>query len=837
VNILPLLSRWRADSSIGGNIVAWETLPPRSARYTIIPNGVHSKLRESLNHTGIEKLYSHQSTSWDAVQRGENIAIVTGTASGKTLCYNIPVIDSMLRDPQATALYIFPTKALAQDQLAGLQELLTWISTPEAPIAPATYDGDTPANARPTIRKKSRLIITNPDMLHTGIMPHHTRWEHFFRGLRLIIIDEMHTYRGVFGSHVANTLRRLKRLSNFYQVKPKFVLTSATIGNPKELAEQLIEEPVTIIDDDGSARGARNFIIYNPPIVDKELGIRASLTQESLRLAEDLLLYHIQTIIFGRTRRTVEILLRSIKPSFSNLDGNSIVQAYRSGYLPRQRRAIERGLRDGSVQAVIATTALELGIDIGQMGAALLAGYPGTIAGTWQQAGRAGRGQESSLAVLVTSASPLDQFLARHPDYFFDSSPEQALINPDNPLILLGHLQCATYELPFEQTETYGDLGWREISEYLEYLRGMGIIHKSGGKFFWMAENFPASAISLRSASPNNILLQSYEDEKSITIGEVDRESAPWMVHPDAVYIHQGETYLVDELDLDGNLARMRPVEVDFFTRAQRETEIQLIELIEETTTTGCSKSCGEILVTSQVIGYRKVRWGTNENLGYGEVTLPPSQLQTTGYWLTLNDKTITELQSEGTWNSTRNYYGASWQAQRNAARARDQFRCQFCGLSEGRKAHHVHHKVPFRTFVSPETANRLENLVTLCPTCHLKAESAVQVRSGMTGLAYALENIAPIFLMCDRGDLSLHVDPQSPLTEGRPTVVLYDNIPAGIGFSQRLFEIHSDLMLHTREVVSACECADGCPSCVGPGGEEGSGGKREALAMLVKLT
>ena len=784
--------------------MAWESLPPRIARFTPIPNGIHPDLRESLRQTGVDQLYSHQATSWDATQRGENIAIVTGTASGKTLCYNIPVIDAMLHDPQSTALYIFPTKALAQDQLAGLQELI--ISTPvhDAPIAPSTYDGDTPNNARPTIREKSRLIITNPDMLHTGILPHHTRWEHFFRGLAFIIIDEMHTYRGVFGSHVANTFRRLKRLSNFYGVKPRFLLTSATIGNPKDLAEQLIEDSITIIDDDGSARGARHFLIYNPPVVDKDLGIRASLTQETLRLIDDLLLYNIQTIIFGRTRRTVEILLRSIKPGFSNLDGNSTVQAYRSGYLPSQRRTIERGLREGNVQAVIATTALELGIDIGQMGAALLAGYPGTIAGTWQQAGRAGRGQESSLAVLVTSASPLDQFLARNPEYFFEGSPEQALINPNNPLILLGHLQCATYELPFKQAETYGALDWDELSEYLAYLRETGIIHKSGSKFFWMAEEYPASGISLRSASPNKILLQSYGDgnletevKKPVTIGEVDRESASWMVHPDAVYLHLGETYLVDELDLIGNIARLRPVEVDFFTRPQRETEIQLIELIEEAAISGGSKICGEILVTSQVVGYRKVRWGTNENLGYGEVTLPPSQLQTTGYWLALSDETITELQSEGTWNSARNYYGSNWQTQRNAARARDQFRCQFCGLPEGDKVHHVHHKIPFRTFATPETANRLDNLVTLCPTCHLKAESAVRVRSGMAGVAYTLENIAPIFLMCDRRDLSLHVDPQSPLTEGRPTVVLYDNIPAGVGFSQRLFEIHSELMLH----------------------------------------
>jgi len=835
MGILPLLSRWRADSSIGGNVVAWEILTAREARYEALPAGLHPELITSLQHNGIQQLYSHQGASWRAVKTGENISIITGTASGKTLCYNLPVLDHLLRDPQASALYIFPTKALAQDQLSGLQDLLIKIKS-EIPIAPSTYDGDTPASNRPTVRKNSRIIITNPDMLHTGILPHHTRWERFFRGLRYIIIDEMHTYRGVFGSHVANTLRRLKRLLRFYGADPQFILTSATIGNPDRLAEQLIEAPIMLIDEDGSARGAKNFLIYNPPVLDANLGIRASLTQETLRLLEDLLIYNIQTIVFGRTRRTVEILLRSTKPGFNNLEGSSSVQAYRSGYLPRERRFIEKGLRDGSIRAVIATTALELGIDIGQMDAAILAGYPGTIASTWQQVGRAGRGQETSLGVLVTSASPLDQFLANHPDYFFERSPEQALINPDNLLILLGHLQCAAFEMPFESGETFGNLDWQQIVEILDYLQETGSLHKSGEKYFWMAEDFPAAGISLRSASPNNIILQTFEQGKAITLGEVDRESASWMVHPEAIYLHQGETYLVDELDLDGSLARLRSVEVDFYTRPQRETEVQLLELKEVQSVRGASKFQGEIMVTTQVVGYRKVRWGTNENLGFGEVSLPPSQLQTTGYWVALTDETVSTIQLEGLWNSAPNYYGTNWPVQRDAARVRDKFRCQFCGLPEGDHSHHVHHLQPFRTFASYEAANRLENLVTLCPSCHLRAESAVRVRSGLAGLAYVLENIAPLFLMCDSGDIGVHTDPKSGLSEGQPTVAIYDSIPAGIGFSAKLFEIHTDLMQHAREAVSNCGCADGCPSCVGPGGEEGSGGKREALAILMKL-
>jgi DEAD/DEAH box helicase domain-containing protein len=489
------------------------------------------------------------------------------------------------------------------------------------------------------------------------------------------------------------------------------------------------------------------------------------------------------------------------------------------------------------VQAVISTSALELGIDIGQMMAAVLAGFPGTISGTWQQVGRAGRGQDTSLAVLITSASPLDQFLARHPDYFFDHSPENAFINPDNLLILIGHLQCALYELHFEEGDSFGDLSWDEISEIFEYLIETGLIHKSGSKFFWMSENFPAAEISLRSASSNKIILQAIINEKQITIGEVDRASASWMVHPEAIYLHQGESFLVEDLDFDSNLAHLKPVDVDFYTRPQRETEIQLLELSKQRSDSKSQISYGELLVTSKVVGYKKVRWETNENLGYGAVSLPPTQLQTTGYWLSLTEQTVAELQSDGTWNSARNYYGQNWQNQRIAARTRDQFRCQFCGLPETDKAHHVHHIAPFRSFASPELANRLTNLVTLCPNCHLRAESAVRVRSGLAGLAYALENIAPVFLMCDRADLGLHVDPQSPISNGSPTIVLYDSIPAGIGFSERLFEIHEELLINARDVVGACGCSDGCPSCVGPGGEDGSGGKKEALAILMKLT
>ena len=830
-----LLARWRADPSIGGNITAWEILPARGARFVPLPDDLHPALRDSLHRGGITALYRHQHDALMAARNGAHVAVATGTASGKTLCYNLPVLDRLLREPEATALYLFPTKALARDQLSGIRDLLSGNRQPAQSPTPSVYDGDTPASERPKIRANARILLTNPDMLHTGILPHHTRWERFFRGLRFVVIDEMHTYRGVFGSHVANTLRRLKRIAAFYGAAPQFVLTSATIGNPRQLAEQLIEAPVTLIGEDASARGEKHFIIYNPPVVDKALGIRAGVLGETLRLLEDLLTYGMQTIVFGRTRRTVELLLRDTLPPPPGREagGEGEIRAYRSGYLPRQRRAIERGLREGSIRAVMSTSALELGIDIGQMGAAILAGYPGSIASAWQQAGRAGRGREASLAVLVASASPLDQFLARHPEYFFSRSPEQARIDPDNPLILLAHLRAAAFELPFRAGETFGRVTWRELSEYLDFLRETGDLLKSGTRFFWGGGEFPAAEVSLRSASPRRVTLQSVQNGKITTIGEVDWESAPWMVHPEAIYLHQGETFFVDDLDLEAGTARMRPVDVDFFTRPQRETEIQPLELRGRAEARGGFKSHGEIRVTTRVTGYRKIRWGTGETLGYGEVDLPPGELLTTGYWLSLSAETVAALDAAGLWGGERNDYGRDWPRLREAVRARDGYRCRFCGAPEGERAHHVHHLRPFRTFESADAANRLENLVTLCPACHRRAEHAVRVRSGLAGLAFVLESIAPLFLMCDRGDLGVHADPQSPLAEGRPAVILYDSVPGGIGFSARLYELHDELLGHAREVVASCGCADGCPSCVGPGGEEGSGGKQETLAIL----
>jgi DEAD/DEAH box helicase domain-containing protein len=677
------------------------------------------------------------------------------------------------------------------------------------------------------------MIISNPDMLHAGVLPHHTRWAEFFANLQFVVIDEMHTYRGVFGSHVANVLRRLKRITQFYGASPTFIMTSATIANPVDLAGKLTEQRVKLVDEDGSPRGPKHFLIYNPPLVNPDLGIRRSVTQESVRLASDLLAYEIQTIVFGKSRRAIEVMLNYLRLESGDPEA---VRGYRSGYLPRQRREIEAGLRSGEVRAVVATPALELGIDIGGMDAAILAGYPGTISGTWQQAGRAGRAREVSLTVLATSANPLDQFLARHPEFFFGSSPEQALINPNNLLILLGHIRCAAFELPFHAGEGFGNVPGEEVEEYLHLLEEGGQVHETKGKYYWMADEYPAQGISLRSASPNTVILHAQTEDGWKTVGEVDSNSADWMVHPEAVYMHEGQTYLVEELDLDQELAYLTPAELDFYTMPRRESEVFLLEVFDQASAEGAQKLHGELNIISQVTGYHKIEWHTHQRLGVGVLDLPQKEFQTYGYWLTLDEATVNVLRDQKLWNADPNKYGPGWPRQRQAARERDNYTCQNCGLREEGRTLEVHHKIPFRAFEHPNEANRLDNLVTLCPTCHRRAEAVVRVRSGLSGLAFALGHIAPLFLMCAPGDLGIHHDPQSSLADGQPVVVVYELVPAGVGFSERLFELHDEIMLRTLELVQSCECTDGCPSCVGPGGEQGAGSKEEALALLKVL-
>jgi DEAD/DEAH box helicase domain-containing protein len=771
--------------------------------------------------------------AWEQAQAGNHIVIVTGTSSGKTLCYNLPVLDRLLRDPLSRALYLFPTKALAQDQLQNLEKLVKRTDDHASPIFPQIYDGDTPSSARSTIRTRSRLILSNPDMLHTGILPHHTIWAEFFRHLQFVIIDEVHTYRGVFGSHVANLIRRLKRITKFYGCQPQFILTSATIANPSDFVERLIEAPICLINRDGAAHGERNFLIYNPPVVNREVGLRRSSLLESVRLTSDLLAQGVQTLVFSRTRRSVELILSYLR---TQTNEPMLVRGYRSGYLAAERREIERGLRHGTTRAVVATNALELGIDIGGVEAIVLAGYPGTIAATLQQAGRAGRKSEASLAILVTSADALDQFLAHHPEYILNRSPEHALIQPDHLLIVLNHIRCAAFELPFETGESFGKLGANIVAEYLQYLETSGILHQSGGRYFWMADQYPANDISLRSTSPDSVLLEVEDGGVWKTIGQVDQASAYWMVHPEAVYLHEGQQYIVETLDLEKKIAFLQPLHLDYYTEPLQESTVEKTSTLKENPIPGGGKAYGELIITNQVTGFRKVKWLTREVLGTGMLDLPTTQLITTGFWLWLDSESVDRLQVEGLWTNAPNDYGPTWPQQRLRALERDHHRCQICGALEINAPHHVHHKTPFRTFPSTEAANTLENLITVCPSCHRKVEQAVQMRSGLAGLAYVLGKLAPLFLMCDEHDLGVTSDPQSSLADGQPVAIIYDNIPAGIGLSEQLYDLHEELVSRAFEIVSTCDCEDGCPSCVGPAGENGAGGKRETLAIFSML-
>jgi DEAD/DEAH box helicase domain-containing protein len=510
---------------------------------------------------------------------------------------------------------------------------------------------------------------------------------------------------------------------------------------------------------------------------------------------------------------------------------------YRSGYMPQERRNIERGLRQGDTLAVVATNALELGIDIGGMGAIVLVGYPGTIASTRQEIGRAGRRDEDGLAVMVASPSPIDQYLMRHPEYLFDLSPEKALINPNNLLILLEHVRCAAFELPFRKDEPFEGVTAELLKGLLDFLEQNGELHSSNDRYYWLADQYPANNVSLRSTSGSPFVLQALVLGRRIVIGEVDQESAMWMVHPQAIYLHEGESYQVQELDFEQSIAQMVPVEVDYYTSPHRHIDIEKIKVLMEKEITGGHAYYGEILVTLQVTGYRKIQWGTQQTLGEFPLDLPVTQLRTTAYWMTISESTIELLQSHGLWKNGPNDYGPDWTLQKKLTRMRDHFTCQVCGAVETDQAHHVHHKVPFKLFTNYEQANRLENLTTLCPSCHRKAELVIKIRSSLSGLSYVLQNLAPLFLMCDVKDLGVYFDPQAPLGDKNPTVAIYDQIPAGIGLSEEVYHMHDSLMQRALELIQTCECLDGCPSCVGPAGENGIGGKEENIPFFNVLT
>ena len=815
------------------DVVAWERVPARPGRYAPFPTALDPRLNEVLRARSIDQLYTHQAAAIDDVLRGEHVCVVTSTASGKTLCYNLPVLNTLLRDPQATALYLFPTKALANDQLTSLGELIRDL---RQPIAVQTYDGDTSRERRKAARNAGGIVITNPDMLHTGILPHHTQWAQLFQSLRYIVIDELHTYRGIFGSHFANVMRRLKRICKFYGSSPQFILASATIANPQQLAERLIEQSVTLIDDDGAPRGEKHWILINPPLIDPAIGQRRSVVLQSRDIAARFLQADVQTIVFARARLTTEVLLTYLRESIASEGGSPAqVHGYRGGYLSEERRAIEQGLREGSIRGVVSTNALELGVDIGQLDAAVLAGYPGTITSALQQAGRAGRRTNVSAALIVASASPLDQFIITHPRYFFERSPEHGLVAPDNLIILSNHLKCATFELPFEAGEQFGRFA--QTDELLEALVEEGILSKQAAprpslpdRYFWLADQYPASGISLRTGTADTIVILSDQPPggwatsgRVQAIGQIDRDSAGTLVHEGAIYIHEGQSFIVNRLDWEHGQAFVTPAHVDYYTEANTTTNVDVEEEQERVETPATIKSIGEVLITSQTTGFRKIKLYTHETLGWGEIQLPEQEMHTTAYWFCIAPDVADRLIAEGVL-FTPNDYGPAWEKIREEILMRDGHRCRKCGAGEPPdRSHDVHHIRPFREFGyvrggnrNDRLANAPENLITLCRACHHRAESATGLRGALSGLGHVLGEIAPLYLMCDPRDIGVIAEARSAFTE-LPTITIYDRVPAGIGFSQELFDLHEQLLRAAHDVVAQCHCETGCPGCVGP--------------------
>ena len=627
------MSAFFDPSEYAGDITLDHVVPASPANFVPLPDDLHPELAQALKRRGVDRLYSHQAEAYTAVRGKRHLVVVTPTASGKTLCYNLPVLQRLLENPERRALYMFPTKALAQDQLAELGALKAGLPID---VRVDTYDGDTPPGRRTAIREGGHIVMTNPDMLHTGLLPHHTRWRRLFSSLEFVVIDELHTYRGLFGSQVANVIRRLKRICAFYGSRPTFICASATIRNPRELALKLLEEDdIALVDRSGAPRGERRLVFYTPPLVNRELGIRRSSMLEARRIAAPWIRNGVQTIVFCRSRLQVEVMLSYLRQDLApRLDASKRVRGYRAGYLPLHRREIEAGLREGEITGVVSTNALELGIDIGSLQAAVLVGYPGTIASTWQQLGRAGR-RSGSTGVFVASSSPLDQFIVRHPEYFLGTDPEEGLIDPDNLLLLAAHLQAGLFELPFVDDER---LGRADVQELLKLFEEDGSATRSAGRWFWSRQAFPAEEVHLRRILADNVVIIDTSKPRPQVIGEMDQFTAPVLLHEEAVYLHEGAQYHVDKLDWDEKKAYVHPVEVDYYTDALASVSVQVLDTFAGPECVTLTRSHGEVKVTSLASMFKKIRFHTHENIGAGPIHLPEQTLHTTGYWITVDE-------------------------------------------------------------------------------------------------------------------------------------------------------------------------------------------------------
>ncbi|MGD8608145.1 MAG: DEAD/DEAH box helicase [Myxococcales bacterium] len=769
--VAAVLEQWHSQS-IWRNVSWSHRVEPHEPRMTALPEASAEGVRTALARRGIQELYSHQALAFELATRGKHVVVATPTASGKSLCYNLPILQALCSDPGATALCLFPTKALSRDQEESLRSLMRDADLSAAAI---TYDGDTPADARRAGRQRARVLLTNPDMLHAGIMPHHANWARLFASLKYIVIDELHTYRGVFGSHLANVMRRLVRIARFHGSSPTFLFASATIGNPRQHATAICGQPVELIEQSGAPSGPRQVLVYNPPVVNAELGIRQSYIKTAVRLTQDLVRAEVPTLVFGNSRNGVEVMLKYLRDRLSR-DGiePSAIHAYRGGYLPETRRRIEGALRAGEIRCVVATNALELGIDIGALDAVVCAGYPGTMAGLWQRFGRAGRRRELSLAVMVSSSNPVDQYMARHPRQLVSAPIEHARIDPDNIEILIQHLKCAAFELPFEPDDGYGDVPDDALGEALDYLAEHGVLHPartaSGSIYHWAANSYPANEVSLRSASWDNFVIIDLDGNR--TIAEMDWRSTHTMLHEQAIYQHEGAQYQVERLDFENHKAFVRRVKPDYYTTAMTHSKVTVLEQdlgAPIDTDVALDAGFGDVSVVEKVVGYKKIKFHTHENVGYGEVHLPEMQKHTTAFWLTFPEDFV-----------------------RAQAEPRAVVVDALRGLS---KAMHVVASVGL--MIDPRDLGR--------------ALGSREEDEALPGKGHG-----PGF---------------------DPTIFLYDSVAGGIGLASRLYEERNQLLRRARHLIESCACDEGCPGCIGPdasGGDEPEAARKRLVLGLL---
>lgn len=803
--------RWLSEGKVSPCLAAERLIPSTEARFGALPV-LHPGLLKALQARGVTQLYDHQTKAIHAALSGKHVIVATPTASGKSLCFHLPVLQALAEDPSSTALFLYPTKALSRDQEHGLH---TMIQASGLAVPSIVFDGDTPGDARQKARERGRIILTNPDMLHAGILPNHSKWASFFQGLRYVVLDEMHTYRGVFGSHMAHVIARLKRIAAFHGAHPTFIGATATIGNPTELASRLLgarEDEIELVSQSGAPQNSRKIYLYNPPLINPELGVRASTLKAAVRLAADLVEARVPTILFAPSRNSVEVMLKylrdrcaapprgatSLKGASSAqvapLDVNRAIMGYRGGYLPEMRRNIERGLREGEILAVVATNALELGIDIGDLDAVICAGYPGSVAGTWQRFGRAGRRGAQSVAVMVCGSGSIDQYLARQPEYLLDSQAEHARIDPTNTEIVIQHLKCAAFEAPFivsdpgsrpaspaaTQGENYGPLDLDSTRDALLYLENHGLLSSSAGRYHWVGDAFPASNVSLRNIGWDNFVIVdqgTVSDPKERTIGELDFRAAHTMLHEQAIYQQDAEQYQVERLDFDNHKAYVRKVAPDYFTTALTYRTVSVLETTGSRDQGAVTEAWGDVKVLERVTGYKKIKFFTHENSGYGDVFLPEMEMHTTSYWLTLPEELLTRF-----------------------------------------------------------TASR------------------AMVIDALRGLGHALETVAALMLMCDPRDINLCLGDgeqdfspaaREPRIEGSstgerriggldPTLFLFDAQPGGVGLAERIYERSGEMLGRARSLILGCPCQGGCPACVGP--VEHSPRKSLTLALIEML-